>query len=64
VNLNRGLFCGKDVIKLNESFYQLGYVKEILTPPSGGSPVRIPKLIVYGVYDLTSELILPTCGKV
>jgi hypothetical protein len=29
-NINRGLFCGKDVIKLNDSFFKLDCVKKVL----------------------------------
>jgi hypothetical protein len=41
-------------------------VKEVLTPEEGSPShfVKIPELIVYGNYDITTELILPKTAKV
>lgn len=66
VNLSRGLFCGRDVVKLNDSFYNLGYVKEILQPEDSipAHFIKIPELIVNANYDLMTDLILPKTAKV
>ena len=57
---NRGLFCGRDNIKLSESFQTLEFVKEIYKPYPAGT--RLTELNVNSIYDIGLNLTLPPNG--
>jgi hypothetical protein len=52
-NLNRGIFCGKDVISIDPSFYELPFVKETM------KDIQVKELNVYAVYEDFLDLNLP-----
>ena len=57
---NRGLFCGRDNIKLAASFHQLGFVKELYSAYPEGT--KLNELNVNSIYDIGMNLILPPGG--
>lgn len=57
-NQAKGLLCGKDTIRIKESFYQLDYVAKVF----GKFSVRLQDINVYSVYETGLELTLPAEG--
>jgi hypothetical protein len=52
--MNRGLFCGRDAIKLNDSFYDLQFVKQVFNETN-----KIQEMNILALYDDGIVLTLP-----
>jgi GMP synthase-like glutamine amidotransferase len=48
-NQSKGLFCGRDQIRLKETFYELDCVKHVF--PQSLGVIRLPHLNVFSIYE-------------